>query len=322
MGVTLAPHWQEGQARMTKLLRPITSTLDTAFVADRLLAVLIRGLLQSGFTLLAHPLVRWVRHKNGDEPISGGDDTPAHNKAEPIGPFRPIGRKPVGDLLIFCPRSLESYLIDEATGRYGYSHVGVDCGEKDQATGKRVFVEATPHVGVHRSNLDKYGPREFIRIPLDRAGIDVRKFRECVLDKLGEPYDMKEVFTWAQVDDPAKQVCSDLAANCLPAETRRSIVGRARTGRLGRHMVSIHGPAALPLHIFVSPNGFAKYFGAPKGHKISKPDELVLPRARGGGFSLGRAFWAVAAGAALAALVVVVARRWQASRPYNSDQTP
>ena len=308
---------------MTKLLRPLSSTLDLAFVVDRMLATLIRGLLQSDFTLVARPLVRWARRQHGDDPVSGGDDSPTHNKADPIGPFRPAGPKPACDLLIFCPRSLESYLIDEATGSYGYSHVGVDCGETDLATGKRVFVEATPKAGVHRSNLDKYGPREFIRIPVDRAGVNARAFRACVLDKLGQPYDVAEVFTWGQVDDPAKQVCSDLAADCLPAETRLAIVGRARTGRLGRRMVSIHGPATLPLHIFVSPNGFAKFFGAPKGHKIHKPDELVIPHVRGG-FGITRALVRVAVGAAAAAAVavavVVGVRLWRAGRPYNSDQ--
>ena len=303
---------------MTKLLQPISATLDLAFLADRMLSTLIRGLLQSDFALVARPIVRWVRARRSDDP-AGSDTSPAHNKAEPVGPFRLAGPKPACDLLIFVPRSLESYLIDDATGGYGYSHVGIDCGEKDLATDKRVFVEATPHVGVHRSNLDKYGPREFIRIPVDRAGVDARKFRECVLDKLGQPYDVAEVFTWGQVDDPAKQICSDLAADCLPAETRLAIVGRARSGRLGRRMVSIHGPATLPLHIFVSPNGFAKFFGAPKGHKIHQPDELIIPRVRGG-FGVTRALLGVALGVAVAAAVVVGWKLWTGARPYNSGR--
>ena len=307
---------------MNKLLQPISATLDLAFVADRMLATLIRGLLQSDFTLVARPIVRWVRKGHSDDPV--GDDSPAHNKADPTGPFRPSGPKAACDLLVFCPRSLESYLIDDATGSYGYSHVAVDCGEKELATGKRVFVEATPHVGVHRSYLDKYGPREFIRIPLDRAGVDTRKFRACILDKVGQPYDLTEVFTWGQVDDPAKQICSDLAADCLPADIRLAIVGRARTGRLGRHMVSIHGPAALPAHIFVSPNGFAKFFGAPKGHKIHHPDELVIPR-RGSGFGLFRALPRVLLGAVVAAAVAVLLvvgwKRWLGGRPYNTNQS-
>src|SRR5437870_5514821 len=110
---------------MTKLLRPVTSTLDTTLLADRLLTTLIRGLLQQGFTLLARPIVRMVRRNRSDQPAPGGDESPAAHKAQPIGPFRLYGRPPACDLLIFVPRSLESYLIDDATGSYGYSHVGI-----------------------------------------------------------------------------------------------------------------------------------------------------------------------------------------------------
>jgi len=266
---------------MPNPLSPIINTLDLAFVADRMLAVLIRGLLQSGFTVMARPLVRIIRKRRDDDPVRG-DQGPAPNPARPPGPFRLAARDQACDMLIFTPRSLESYLIDDATGSYGYSHVGVDCGEVDVATGQRVFVEATPHVGVHRSYLNKYGRREFIRIPLAQAGVDCREFRACILDKLGQPYDVAEVFTWGQVDDPAKQVCSDLAADCLPAKVRLAIVVQSKAGMLGRHTVSVHGPAVLPQNIFVSPNGFARFFRAPKGHKIHQPDELVRPRVRRG----------------------------------------
>jgi hypothetical protein len=286
---------------MPNPLSPVTDTLDFAFVADRMLATLIRGLLQSDFTLIARPIVRLVRRNRDDDPVSG-DQGPAPNAATPRGPFRLKARNQACDMLIFVPRSLESYLIDDATGSYGYSHVGVDCGEVDAANGQRVFVEATPHVGVHRSYLDKYGSREFIRIPLAQAGVDCRRFRACVLDKLGQPYDVAEVFTWGQVDDPAKQVCSDLAADCLPAKVRLAIVAQAKTHMLGRHMVSVHGPAVLPQNIFVSPNGFAKFFGAPKGHKIHHTDELVRPRVRrlgGRGLMLG-----LLLGVAVAAVIV------------------
>src|SRR4051794_37320220 len=105
----------EGQGLMTDLLRPITATLDTAFVADRLLVVLIRALLQKGFTLLARPLIRLVRRQSDDAHVRG-DHAPVADKAQPIGPFRSIGRRSRGDMLIFVPRSLESFLIDDATG--------------------------------------------------------------------------------------------------------------------------------------------------------------------------------------------------------------
>jgi hypothetical protein len=300
---------------MPNPLKPLMATLDSTLLFDRLLATLIRGLLQNGFTLVADRLVRIIRGRRGDDPVQG-EQGPARHTSPPPGPFRLAYSDHACDLLIFVPRSLESYLIDNATGSYGYSHVAVDCGEVDTSTGKRVFVEATPHVGVHRSYLDNYGQREFIRIPLAQAGVNCREFRDCILSKVGQPYDVAEVLTWGQVDDPAKQVCSDLAADCLPARLRRSIVWKARTGKLGRHMVSIHGPASLPLHIFVSPNGFAKFFGAPKGHKIDHPDELVRPRIRGGGFS--RIFLGVAVGIGLATVLVIGWKRLAGSQGNRS----
>jgi hypothetical protein len=308
---------------MPNPLSPITSTLDLAFLADRMLATLIRGLLQGDFTLVARPLVRFVRKRRGDDPVSG-DQGPAPNPATPPGPFRLAVPEHACDMLIFIPRSLESYLIDEATGSYGYSHVAVDCGEVDGATGKRVFVEATPHVGVHRSYLDKYGRREFIRIPLAQAGVDCREFRACILDKIGQPYDLAEVFTWGQVDDPAKQVCSDLAADCLPAKIRLAIVVQAKAGMLGRRTVSVHGPAILPKNIFVSPNGFARFFGAPKGHKIHHPDELVPPRVRRG-IGGPRVLLAVVVGIGLVAALIVgwkVLSQSQPDAPKSEHELP
>jgi hypothetical protein len=284
---------------MPNPLKPLTATLDLAFLADRMLATLIRGLLQNGFTLVARPLVRLVRRRSSDDPVQG-EQSPARHSAQPPGPFKLAHPDQACDMLIYVPRSLESYLIDDATGGYGYSHVAVDCGEVDLASGKRVMVEATVGTGVHRSYLDTYDRREFIRIPLARTGVDCAGFRKCILGKVGEPYDVLEVLTWGQVDDPAKQVCSDLAADCLPGKTRAAIVRQARAGKLGRRTVSIHGPAALPLHIFVSPNGFARFFGAPKGHKIHHPDELVEPRVKRGGFGLSRLLLGVMVGIGLA----------------------
>jgi hypothetical protein len=56
----------------------------------------------------------------------------------------------------------------------------------------------------------------------------------------------------------------------------------------------LHSHAAMRLHdasnehqparLFVTPNGFAEYFGAPRGEKLSGPDHLsqpVLPAERG-----------------------------------------
>src|SRR2546425_6379794 len=133
----LAPMRFVREGHMPNPLTPITSTLDFAMLFDRLLATLIRGLLQSGFTLVARPLVRIIRVRRDDDPVRG-EPGPARHKIPPPGPFRLAYPEHACDLLIFVPRSLESYLIDDATGSYGYSHVAVDCGEVDTATGKRV----------------------------------------------------------------------------------------------------------------------------------------------------------------------------------------
>src|SRR5690242_9526985 len=156
-----------------------------------------------------------------------------------------------------------------------------------------------------------------MRMPLAPAGVDCRAFRACVLDKIGQPYDVAEVFTWGQVDDPAKQVCSDLAADCLPAKLRLAIVAQAKTGMLGRRTVSIHGPAVLPQNIFVSPNGFARFFGAPKGHKIHHTDELVPPHIRRG---LGgpRVWLALLLGLGVVAVIV----GWILLGPSPASQPP
>jgi hypothetical protein len=281
-----------------------------------LLATLIRGLVQNGFTMITRPLVRLIRLRRSTDPVRG-EEPPGRSVARPIGPFRLAARDQAADLLLFVPRSLESYLIDDATGSFGYSHAGVDCGEVDLATGKRVFVEATPHAGVHRSYLDTYGRREFIRISLPAAGVDGHDVRQCVLEKVGQPYDVTEVLTWGQVDDPAKQVCSDLAADCLPTRMRVAIVQQARRGRLGRHAVSIHGPANLPLHIFVSPNALARFFGAPKGHTIDHPDEPVRPRVRRGRFGVTQAVLSLAVGAGVALGLLIGWKVWR-GRAYNN----
>src|SRR5579859_2949526 len=296
-------------------LSPVIDTLDFTFLADRMMTTLIRGLLQNDFTLVARPIVRILRRGRNDDPVRH-DQGPAPHPQPPVGPFRLGRREQSCDLLIYVPRSIESYLIDDATGSYGYSHVAVDCGEVDLSNGQPVMIESTPHVGVHRSYLDKYGPREFIRIPLAPTGIDCGKFRECIRSKLGEPYDVAEVFTWGEVDDPAKQVCSDLAADCLPTKIRSGIVHEARAGRLGRRTVSIHGPANIPAHIFVSPNGFARYFGAPKGHKIHHTDELIEPRVKHGGITPYQVVMGIIVGIGLAAGLWVL---WRLLQPPSAE---
>jgi hypothetical protein len=248
--------------------------------AEQLLTWVVKALYENDVELFAHTVLRLVRLRHRHRRVRG-DDAPVANPADPQGPFAVSRKDQVGDLLIFVPRSLESYLIDEATGRYGYSHVAVDCGEVDQATGKPVITESTTGVGVHRSFLDKYGSRPFVRVPLSQAGVERDSFRDCVQEQLGEPYDTLDALTWGDVRDPAKQICTGLAGDCLPENLRRDIAREGQAGRLGRRSVSVHRRLGRKRGVFISPNAFAEYFGAPPGKEISDTDEPIIPRGVG-----------------------------------------
>jgi hypothetical protein len=184
----------------------------------------------------------------------------------------------MGDLLLWTPRKIESFLIDDLTGGSGYSHATVDTGEVDLPTGKPVMIEITVGHPVERTFQDEYPGRPFARIPLSKTGIDVAAFVACVKSRLGEPYDNLEALTLGEIDDPAKQVCSNLATDCLPETVQRAIANARRIGQLSKASVSIHSPSDAPqTKVFVSPNGFAQYYGAPRGEKLAGPDVLVKP---------------------------------------------
>ncbi|MCA1553825.1 MAG: hypothetical protein LC737_05560, partial [Chloroflexi bacterium] len=220
---------------------------------------------------LARPLVRVARWRQRNQPIT-------HNKGEeqagrPRGPFR-TDRKHECAVLLFVPRSLKSHFIDDLTGAYGYSHVAIDVGEVDVLTNRRVMTEATLGDTVHRSFQDTYGERPYLRVPFGPLAEDCAELRDCVNSKLGQPFSDKEALTWGAVDDPAKQICSDLAANCLPEKSREDIVHTRHRGKVRPYAVSVHRLGHRKPYVFVSPNGFAQYFGAPRGHEIKMPDTL------------------------------------------------
>ncbi len=132
---------------------------------------------------------------------------------------------------------------------------------------------------VERKFQDEYASRPYARVPLSKTGVDTEAFVACIKSRLGECYDDLEALTLGEIDDPAKQMCSDLAADCLPEETRRKIAKARRLGLLKETSVSIHSPPnALNTKVFVSPNGFAQYFNAPGGRKIREKDVLVEPQ--------------------------------------------
>jgi diacylglycerol kinase (ATP) len=283
-------------------------------VAERWLGKAIDGLRAVGARGLTNAGLRLVRMLKRDQPAAAVL-TPAPGAGEPAGPFLPHPAADAPALLFFVPRSLRSRLIDGATGGYGYSHVVVDCGEIDQPTGKRVIIESAPGLTVHRSFLDEYGARPFARALLaglmlperdalaagsrpqsagngtpaagasEPLGIDVEAFCRAVQSKLGQPYDNVEALTWGEVDDPAKQICSDLVAVCLPRSILEDMARQHAAGRLPRRSLSVRNRATPEFRAFVSPNALAAYFGAPPGERLRMPDELVRPP--GGGLAVG-----------------------------------
>src|SRR5215212_5870145 len=175
--------------------------------------------------------------------------------SKPSGPFRSAFKESEGDLLLFVPRNEISRTINILTGRYGYSHLAVDCGEIDIPSGRRVMLEVTMGLGVHYAFQQEYGKRPFVRIPLRESGMDVQKFCECVHAKVGEKFDNLEAVTLGILDNPARQICSDLATVCLPEEMR------AKIARYHKRAV-IHPMSAVRdvmrgsgLRLFMSPNG-------------------------------------------------------------------
>jgi hypothetical protein len=213
------------------------------------------------------------RHKPGPVERSSKEEL-----AFPAGPFAVQRKGQMGDLLLWVPRHIESFLIDDLTGRYGYSHVTVDTGEVDVPTGKAVMVEVTIGQKVERKFQDEYGARPYVRVPLSKTGVDVENFVGCVRSKLGEPYSNLEALTLGEIDDPAKQVCSSLASDCLPVTVTQDIAKAKRLGLLQRISVSVHShPWAPQTDVFVSPNGFAQYYGAPRGRQVRWTELRIEP---------------------------------------------
>lgn len=205
------------------------------------------------------------------------DREPALDSTKPKGPFRPSGDGHEGDLLIFVPRNKISRLIDQMTGSYGYSHLAIDCGEIDQPTSRHVMIEATMNDVVHYAYQDEYGERSFVRIPLKKTGVNVQQFCECVHSMLGEKYSNIEALTLGILDNPARQICSDLATNCLPDEIRREFAQCHRAVVIHPLSAILHERSDTAYRVFISPNGFAEYFGAPRGKDLKGPDQLVEP---------------------------------------------
>lgn len=205
-------------------------------------------------------------------------DQEPSEKSQPTGPFRTVAEEHKGDLLLFVPRNEISRTINDLTGRYGYSHLAIDCGEIDEPSGRRVMIEVTMDAGVHYAFQDEYGQRPFARVPLSRIGMmDVQRFCECVHAKVGEKFDNIEAITLGIFDNPARQICSDLATVCLPQEMRE-LIARYHRKAVVHPLAAVKDEKPGPgFRLFVSPNGFAEFLGTPRGSELEGPDRLVEP---------------------------------------------
>ncbi|HEX7555084.1 MAG TPA: hypothetical protein VF338_00565 [Leptolinea sp.] len=206
------------------------------------------------------------------------DKEPAQNESLPTGPVKLENADVRCSLLIFVPRNAISKLINDLTGGYGYSHLAIDLGEIDIPSGKRIMVESTIGLGVHNSFQDEYGERKLVRIPLEKAGVNAEDFRVCIHSKLGDRYDDEDALTFGLMYNPAKQICSALATVCLPETLRANIASNHKSGFI--HILSaVHFDVNQneTTHLFVSPNGFAEYFDAPRGEQLTSVDQVSEP---------------------------------------------
>jgi hypothetical protein len=251
---------------------------DNSFLnGERILIEWILRLLRSDFQWLGRILLKGLsfawRHHPGPKESSSKEAI-----AFPSGPYAAKRPQQMGDLMLWVPRRLESFIIDDLTGGFGYSHVSVDTGEVDLPTGKPVMAEVTVGQTVERKFQDEYAGRPYARIPLSKTGIDAEAFVACVKSRLGEKYGDLEALTLGEIDDPAKQVCSSLASECLTETVQREIAKARLLRLLHGASVSVHSPPnAVKTKIFISPNGFAQYYGAPKGKELGGADSLVEP---------------------------------------------
>lgn len=185
------------------------------------------------------------------------------NKGETVPTSMPTGTIAEVDdchcaILLFEASDELGRIIDRLTGGYGYSHVAIDCCEIEQETGKRLMIEATGS-GVERSYQDRYGDRRVERIVLNIDNCD--DFCNSVKAKIGQSYDITEAITMGLIDSDNAQICSGLAKNGL-IDAGSTIIEEIlrRKDQMTPGSVIDHGNG----RVFISPNGFAEYFGAPR----------------------------------------------------------
>jgi len=263
---------------ISKNIQQTTHPPNDLTKSDHWLIGLIGYLIPTELKWLGHALLNILRLKWYDHPFQTEIST--NEKASlPTGPFMTTRKEQLGDLLLWVPRGIDSYLIDGMSGGYGYSHVTIDTGEIDLPTGNPVMVESMVGKQVIRKFQDEYKQRRFVRVPLSRTGVNAELFVECVKSKIGENYDILDALTFGEIEDPAKEICSRLVADCLPEEERQRIGRAKKLGLLCRSSVSVYPiPGEAKTREFISPNGFAEYYGAPKGRKLTRSRITIQPQ--------------------------------------------
>lgn len=263
---------------MKKKTRRSTHDPNEPTTAEHQLTWLMTQLFRSDLRWLGRSLVKILRIKRHDHPIQA-EQGPKQGVLLPTGPYVITRQRHLGDLMLWVPRRIDSFLIDDLTGGYGYSHSTFDTGEIDAPTRKPVMLEITVGQTLMYKFQDQYGPRHFARVPLSKTGIDVNQFVACAKSRVGEQYDNLDAITLGKINDPAKEVCSGLAADCLPEEALEQIAAARETGKLHKSSVSVHSKVGSAVtRIFISPNGLAEYYGAPPGGKLTAPDTVIKPR--------------------------------------------
>ena len=222
-------------------------------------------------------VLRVIRYTWREKPWLS-DDEPNERHSLPTGPFIRNRICQMGDLLIWTPRRTNSFLIDMLTGSYGYSSLTVDTGEVDLPTGKAVMIEPTIGGRVLRKFQDESPGRPYVRIPISKTGGDALDFVACIEARLSETCDSFDALTLGEIDDPVRQMCPTLASNSLPVELLQKISKARRKGLLNQAAVSLYSTSGLEdTRPFISPNGFAQYFGAPRGQKLLGSDIWIDP---------------------------------------------
>ena len=167
-----------------------------------------------------------------------------HNLVFPPPERRLVGDPELqnGDILVFVPTDVTGFIIDTATGGYGYSHVGLVCGNE------MVDVNNTndpTHPQVERVPLTQSLMRRHVGVRLGISPFQSFRLCQAALGRLGQGLDWTALLTGGWLSQPNTDLCTTLIMKSLDD------IGVDR--------------AALGLGGFVSPNDIARLFHAPQG---------------------------------------------------------